>query len=180
MPGGQWAARTIPEIKSTIETSQERALRVTYAVRAVINGPDREVIREEIGKEEVKDTFFSNLADSLNSQPGSSVEERWNNLVEEYNLPKITEKGVYILDSEVYLAFGCVYPDNDGPYYTDTLFEGSGKKAILGRSLLEYGRRGEMDIEKFPGGLLVDGERFEAVGRFGQDKDDGDSESSTL
>jgi len=45
----------------------------------------------------LKERLIDNLDDSLREQPGETIEQRWNNLMDELDCQERAEKGVYLI-----------------------------------------------------------------------------------
>jgi hypothetical protein len=82
--------------------SEDRALRITTLVR-LLRGEGYEDVFGEYGsdrQQRLKKQLIDDLDRSLHEQPGNTIEERWNNLMDELNCQSRADKGVYLIPWE--------------------------------------------------------------------------------
>lgn len=87
------------QLGDEFDISYAQAHRLTSLVRQFSSHPDYKHLSGESGSEqwrEQKRLIFDKLPDTLRGQPGNTVEERWNSLMDELEYQKQAEKGVYL------------------------------------------------------------------------------------
>ena len=87
------------QLEETFDVCDDRALRVTTLVRLLrgegVFGPHGTERHRRL-----KETLIDNLDQSLQAQPGETIEERWNNLMDALDCPDHSETGVYLIPWE--------------------------------------------------------------------------------
>jgi len=89
-------------LEEEFSVSGDRALRITTLVR-LLRGEEYEGVFGEYGSEcheKVQKQLIDDLNKSLHEQPGDTIEERWNNLMDELNCQSRADKGVYLIPWE--------------------------------------------------------------------------------
>jgi len=88
------------KLEETFDVCGDRALRVTTLVRFLRGGEGYEGVFGPHGSERHrrhKEQLIDTLDESLQKQPGETIETRWNNLMDELDCQARAEKGVYLI-----------------------------------------------------------------------------------
>jgi len=99
MGASDWAGRMCDRLKETFDVCDDRALRLPTLVR-YMRGEGYDDVFGEHGSDRhrrLKERLIDNLDDSLREQPGETIEQRWNNLMDELDCQERAEKGVYLI-----------------------------------------------------------------------------------
>ncbi|ACV12093.1 hypothetical protein Huta_1924 [Halorhabdus utahensis DSM 12940] len=99
MGASDWAGRMCDQLEGKFDICDDRALRVTTLVR-LLRGEGRENVFGEHGGERWarhKELLIDRLDESLEDQPGETIEARWNNLMDDLDCQDRAEKGVYLI-----------------------------------------------------------------------------------
>lgn len=99
MGASDWAGHMCMELEAQFNVSGDRALRITTLVRQ-FTAPGYDGVMGEHGSDQFyrhKTQLIDRLDESLAEQPGESIEERWNNLMDELNCQNRAENGVYLI-----------------------------------------------------------------------------------
>ena len=102
MGASDWAGRMCIRLEEEFGVSEDRALRITTLVR-LLRGEGYEDVFGEYGsdrQQRLKKQLIDDLDRSLHEQPGNTIEERWNNLMDELNCQSRADKGVYLIPWE--------------------------------------------------------------------------------
>lgn len=102
MGASDWAGRMCMRLEEEFGISDDRALRFTTLVR-LLRGEEYENVFGEYGSERhqrLQERLIDDLDKSLREQPGDTIEERWNNLMDELNCQSRADKGVYLIPWE--------------------------------------------------------------------------------
>ncbi|WP_254824888.1 hypothetical protein [Haloglomus halophilum] len=112
MGASDWAGRMCIRLEEEFEVSEDRALRITTLVR-LLRGEGYEDVFGEHGSDRhqrLQKRLIDDLDKSLHEQPGDTIEERWNNLMDELNCQSRADKGVYLISWEEHDADGWQNP----------------------------------------------------------------------
>ncbi len=96
MGASDWAGRMCMQLEEEFGVSEDRALRITTLVR-LLRGEGYEGVFGEYGTErheQVQKQLIDDLDKSLREQPGDTIEERWNSLMDELDCQSRADKGV--------------------------------------------------------------------------------------
>lgn len=93
--GSDWAGRMVRDLEGEFGTCPERNVRITSLVRWFVSNPRYEGLLEDSQTDESR-MLTDDLPRVLREQPGDSIEERWNNLMDELGYPEKVEAGVYL------------------------------------------------------------------------------------
>jgi len=99
MGASDWAAHTIQEFNEAFGVTEERALRITNLVRSFVSDPTYEEVLADRGTDQrrsQRQDFIDEITRTLQNQPGDTIEERWNNLMDEREIPERVEQPVYL------------------------------------------------------------------------------------
>ena len=99
MGASDWAGRTAQELTEKYGISEDRALRITTLVRMFVSDPAYEAVFADHGTDRwqsQKQAFITDLPQTLKNQPGRNVEEQWNNLMDDRDIPTRTVEPVYL------------------------------------------------------------------------------------
>lgn len=102
MGASDWAGRMCIRLEEEFGVSEDRALRITTLVR-LLRGEGYEDVFGEYGsdrQQRLKKQLIDDLDRSLHEQSGNTIEERWNNLMDELNCQSRADKGVYLIPWE--------------------------------------------------------------------------------
>jgi hypothetical protein len=102
MGASEWAGRMCMRLEEEFDITEDRALRFTTLVRLLRGGEYGNVFGAH-GSErhrECKTRLIDNLDKSLRKQPGDTVEQRWNNLMDELGCQERADEGVYLVPWE--------------------------------------------------------------------------------
>jgi hypothetical protein len=105
MGASDWAGRMCHKLENKFDICGDRALRFTTLVRYLRGTGGYEGAFGERGTERhqrVRRRLISELDESLHEQPGETVEQRWNNLMDELDCQSRAEKGVYLVPWDEY------------------------------------------------------------------------------
>lgn len=86
-------------LEEEFDISEDRALRITTLVR-LLRGEGYEDVFGEYGSErhqKLQEQLIDELDKSLLEQSGNTIEERWNNLMDELDCQSRADNGVYLL-----------------------------------------------------------------------------------
>lgn len=100
MGASDWAGRMCRELEETFDVCDDRALRVTTLVRMLRGTDGYEEVFGPHGSDRHrrhKTRLIDRLDESLQEQPGETIEDRWNNLMDELNCQARAENGVYLI-----------------------------------------------------------------------------------
>lgn len=89
-------------LEEEFSVSEDQALRITTLVR-LLRGEEYEDVFGEYGTErheQVQKRLIDDLDKSLSEQPGDTIEERWNSLMDELDCQSRADKGVYLIPWE--------------------------------------------------------------------------------
>lgn len=102
MGASDWAGRMCHRLEETFDICPDRSIRFTTLVRQLRleqygnvfgdHGSDRH--------QRLTEALIDELDESLREQPGETVEQRWNNLMDELDCQSRAEKGVYLVPWE--------------------------------------------------------------------------------
>ncbi|WP_317176044.1 hypothetical protein [Halomontanus rarus] len=101
MGASDWAGRMAKQLEEEFGTPTERNLRITSLVRWFASNPEYEGLFDGNRNEEWR-TLTNDLPEVLREESGSTIEERWNNLMDELGYQEIVEGGVYLIPWEDY------------------------------------------------------------------------------
>ena len=96
---GEWASRAIQDIERKFGPHDEdRLLRITGLVRHFISNPDYADLRDhaEGTQQTLPHPLVGDLASQLVAQPGDTIEDRWNHLMDDLDFQQYTDSGVYL------------------------------------------------------------------------------------
>jgi len=99
MGASDWAAHTVLEFDEVFGVGEERALRITNLVRAFVSDPAYDDVLAERGTDQRRaqqQAFIDEVTRTLQNQAGNTIEERWNNLMDEREIPERVEQPVYL------------------------------------------------------------------------------------
>ena len=105
MGGADWAGTMVNRLEREFGTSQQRNTRITTLFRLFASDPRYDRLFD--GTDEWNDEFrmvHDDLPDILRDQPGDTIEERWNNFVDERGYQEYAEAGVYLIPWEYFDA----------------------------------------------------------------------------
>lgn len=100
MGASDWAGRMCDKLEDRFDICGDRALRLPTLVRFLRGTEGYEDVFGEHGSDRyqrVRRRLISELDESLQEQPGETVEERWNNLMDELDCQSRAERGVYLV-----------------------------------------------------------------------------------
>lgn len=89
-------------LEEEFDISEDRALRITTLVR-LLRGEGYEDVFGEYGSErhqKLQEQLIDELDKSLLEQSGNTIEERWNNLMDELDCQSRADNGVYLIPWE--------------------------------------------------------------------------------
>lgn len=98
MGASDWAGDMSIQLEDEFGTAEKRNLRITALVRWFASDPRYEGLfdgNRQDGQHEWS-LLTDDLSNVLREQPGSTIEERWNNLMLELEYQEIVEGGVYL------------------------------------------------------------------------------------
>lgn len=106
MGASDWAGRMVTELAAEFETCEDRNLRLTALVRWFASDPDYQAI-ETTDRPDEWSMLTDDLPSVLREQPGSTIEERWNHLMDAFEYQDLADGGVYLqpwddFDTETY------------------------------------------------------------------------------
>lgn len=99
MGASDWAGRMCMRLEEEFDISEDRALRITTLVR-LLRGEGYEDVFGEYGSErhqKLQEQLIDELDKSLLEQSGNTIEERWNNLMDELDCQSRADNGVYLI-----------------------------------------------------------------------------------
>jgi len=99
MGASDWAGRMCTRLEEEFDISEDRALRITTLVR-LFRGEGYEDVFGEYGSErhqKLQEQLIDELDKSLLEQSGNTIEERWNNLMDELDCQSCADNGVYLI-----------------------------------------------------------------------------------
>lgn len=99
MGASDWAGRRCLRLEEEFDISEDRALRITTLVR-LLRGEGYEDAVGEYGSErhqKLQEQLIDELDKSLLGQSGNTIEERWNNLMDELDCQSRADNGVYVI-----------------------------------------------------------------------------------
>ena len=89
-------------LEEEFDISEDRALRITTLVR-LLRGEGYEDVFGEYGSErhqKLQEQLIDDLDKSLLKQSGDTIEERWNNLMDDLDCQSRADEGVYLIPWE--------------------------------------------------------------------------------
>lgn len=105
MTGSDWAGRMTGKLEREFGTSHDRNLRITGMVRWFASDPRYKPLSEDIPAGRRPDEWEllrDDLPRVLREQPGETIEERWNDLMDELGYPELVDEGVYLFPWEYF------------------------------------------------------------------------------
>jgi hypothetical protein len=99
MGASDWASRTASQLIEEFDISEKRAFRITSLVRLFVSNPEYDDVFAEPRNDKwqrQKTDFITGLTETLKQQPGDTIEERWNNLIDEESIQHRTVNPVYL------------------------------------------------------------------------------------
>jgi hypothetical protein len=96
MGASDWAGHMCLTLEDRFDIHGDRSVRLTTMVR-FLRGEGAFGEYDSDQYEEHVHQLIDNLDDSLATQPGETVEERWNNLMDDLGCQARTERGVYLI-----------------------------------------------------------------------------------
>lgn len=90
-----WAGETANQLEAEFGICTDRALRFTTLVRFFVSKPEYEGVLAEIENE--NRMLIHELPQTLRNQPGDTVEDRWNTLMDELDAQQHVDAGVYFV-----------------------------------------------------------------------------------
>lgn len=99
MGASDWAGRMCMRLEEEFNISEDRALRITTLVR-LLRGEGYGDVFGEYGSErhqKLQEQLIDELDKSLLKQSGNTIEERWNNLMDELDCQSRADNGVYLI-----------------------------------------------------------------------------------
>ncbi|WP_233735733.1 hypothetical protein [Halonotius aquaticus] len=116
MGASDWAGRMCMRLEEKFAINEDRVLRITTLVR-LLRGEGYEDIFVEYGSnrhQKLQEQLIDELDKSLLKQSGNTIEERWNNLMDELNCQSRADKGVYLIPGRnTMLMTGRIPASND-------------------------------------------------------------------
>ncbi|MFY4814621.1 hypothetical protein ACOJIV_18280 [Haloarcula sp. AONF1] len=95
MGASDWAGSIAKDLEAEFGTCIERSVRLTSLIRWFASNPEYREI-DQLEREGEWDVLTVDLPTVLRDQPGSSIEERWNTLMDKFGYQELADGGVYL------------------------------------------------------------------------------------